>query len=454
MYGERVACPLHNWSIELAERRPPSRRTWAARIASRCASSDGVVLRRASAGEARVNETRSTCPYCGVGCGVVIEHDGGAHHRRARRPRSSGELRPRCARKGRTLHLTAAPQAHRPRGSRARCAAPPKGQPAQPVTWDAALDDVADRFAACIREHGPDSVAFYVSGQLLTEDYYVFNKLAKGLIGTNNIDTNSRLCMSSAVAGYKQTLGADAPPACYDDIDHARLPVHRRLEHGVGASDPVPPHRGRAGARSRRCKHRRRRSAPHRHRGGAPTCTSRSSPAPTSRCSTACCTCMLWEDLVDRDFIAAHTAGLRRAQGDRARVHAARRRADLRHRARTTSSRPRAGSRQAPTLSLYCQGLNQSTCGHREERGAHQPAPRDRPDRQARRRAVLADRPAQRDGRPRSRRPREPAVRRIATSPIPRIAPKSPRCGASTDVPATAGPHRGRAVRRAGAPAA
>ena len=69
------------------------------------------------------------------------------------------------------------------------------------------------RFAAIIREHGPDSVAFYISGQLLTEDYYVFNKLAKGLIGTNNVDTNSRLCMSSAVAGYKATLGADAPPA-------------------------------------------------------------------------------------------------------------------------------------------------------------------------------------------------------------------------------------------------
>src|SRR5690606_26251688 len=73
-----------------------------------------------------------------------------------------------------------------------------------------------------IRTHGPDSVAFYISGQLLTEDYYVFNKLAKGLIGTNNIDTNSRLCMSSAVAGYKATLGADAPPACYEDIAHAQ----------------------------------------------------------------------------------------------------------------------------------------------------------------------------------------------------------------------------------------
>ena len=78
------------------------------------------------------------------------------------------------------------------------------------------------RFAQVIREHGPDAVGFYISGQLLTEDYYVFNKLAKGLIGTNNVDTNSRLCMSSAVAGYKMTLGADAPPTCYDDVNHAQ----------------------------------------------------------------------------------------------------------------------------------------------------------------------------------------------------------------------------------------
>ena len=89
------------------------------------------------------------------------------------------------------------------------------------ATWDEALEHAASRFAGIIREHGPGSVAFYISGQLLTEDYYVFNKLAKGLIGTNNVDTNSRLCMSSAVAGYKATLGADAPPACYEDIDEA-----------------------------------------------------------------------------------------------------------------------------------------------------------------------------------------------------------------------------------------
>ena len=78
-------------------------------------------------------------------------------------------------------------------------------------------------FRSLIDRYGPDSVAFYISGQCLTEEYYVFNKLAKGLVGTNNIDTNSRLCMSSAVTGYKATLGADAPPACYEDIDHADL---------------------------------------------------------------------------------------------------------------------------------------------------------------------------------------------------------------------------------------
>uniref|UniRef100_UPI0035B1426D molybdopterin-dependent oxidoreductase n=1 Tax=Hylemonella sp. TaxID=2066020 RepID=UPI0035B1426D len=165
-------------------------------------------------------ETKSTCPYCGVGCGVIIESRrdqiigvrGDPDH-----PANFGRL---CS-KGSTLHLTAAPEVTRqtrllqPLQRLQRDAAP------QPLSWDAALDLAATRFADTIREHGPDAVGFYVSGQLLTEDYYVYNKLAKGLIGTNNIDTNSRLCMSSAVAGYKLTLGADAPPASYEDVNHA-----------------------------------------------------------------------------------------------------------------------------------------------------------------------------------------------------------------------------------------
>ncbi len=165
-------------------------------------------------------ETRSTCPYCGVGCGVIIESRreqiigvrGDPEH-----PANFGRL---CS-KGSTLHLTATPDVI----AQTRLLQPmrrlQRGATPEALTWDAALDLAATRFADTIRTHGPDAVGFYVSGQLLTEDYYVFNKLAKGLIGTNNIDTNSRLCMSSAVAGYKQTLGADAPPACYEDVDHA-----------------------------------------------------------------------------------------------------------------------------------------------------------------------------------------------------------------------------------------
>src|SRR5207247_2366936 len=166
-------------------------------------------------------ETRSTCPYCGVGCGVIIESDneqitgvrGDPEH-----PANFGRL---CT-KGSTLHLTASKAVTLQTRLLRPMRRAHRGDAPQAIDWNHALDDAADRFAAVVRQHGPDAVGFYISGQLLTEDYYVFNKLAKGLIGTNNLDTNSRLCMSSAVAGYKATLGADAPPTCYDDIDDAR----------------------------------------------------------------------------------------------------------------------------------------------------------------------------------------------------------------------------------------
>src|SRR5881394_2085652 len=93
----------------------------------------------------------------------------------------------------------------------------------QTVAWDAALDHVADGFSRIVREHGPDSVAFYVSGQILTEDYYVINKLAKGFVGTANIDTNSRLCMASSVVGHKRAFGSDTVPGCYEDLELADL---------------------------------------------------------------------------------------------------------------------------------------------------------------------------------------------------------------------------------------
>jgi len=163
-----------------------------------------------------LKETKSTCCYCGVGCGVIIQSDqnkiinvvGDPDH-----PANYGRL---CT-KGSALHLSTDQDARalypEIRSSR--------GKLRERATWDQGLDLVVKKFGDIIERHGPNAVAFYISGQLMTEDYYVFNKLAKGLIGTNNLDTNSRLCMSSAVAGYKTSLGVDAQPACYDDINHA-----------------------------------------------------------------------------------------------------------------------------------------------------------------------------------------------------------------------------------------
>ena len=151
-----------------------------------------------------MQETKSTCPYCGVGCGVIIESTGTQITGVRGDPTHPANFGRLCT-KGSTLHLTATS----PVTLQTRLLHPlqraQRNEAALPVTWDVALTLAADRFAHTIAQHGPDAVGFYVSGQLLTEDYYVFNKLAKGLIGTNNIDTNSRLCMSSAVAGYKLT---------------------------------------------------------------------------------------------------------------------------------------------------------------------------------------------------------------------------------------------------------
>src|ERR1700712_1946236 len=167
-----------------------------------------------------MTDTRSTCPYCGVGCGVIIESEGvqitGVRGDPAH-PANFGRL---CT-KGSTLHLTASATVTQHTRLLAPMRRAQRGGPLAAVGWDAAMIEEPAHFAGVIRDHGPDAVGFYLSGQLLTEDYYVFNKLVKGLIGTNNIDTNSRLCMSSAVAGYKLTLGAAAPPCSYEDLDQA-----------------------------------------------------------------------------------------------------------------------------------------------------------------------------------------------------------------------------------------
>jgi len=153
---------------------------------------------------------RTTCPYCGVGCGVVAAADGTMRGNTAH-PANGGRLCSKGAALGKTL------------GDDGRLTEPLIA--GRPASWDEALDLIAGRFAATIARHGPDSVAFYLSGQLLTEDYYVANKLMKGFIGSANIDTNSRLCMASTVAGHVCAFGEDVVPGIYDDWEQADLVV-------------------------------------------------------------------------------------------------------------------------------------------------------------------------------------------------------------------------------------
>ncbi|MBG6234085.1 ferredoxin-nitrate reductase [Pedobacter sp. CAN_A7] len=168
--------------------------------------------------EAQRNKTyTSTCCYCGVGCGVTITCDqqnniavtGDKAH-----PVNKGML---CS-KGLNLQYTVNDKSDRLLYPQMRYH---KNMPLQKVSWDDALTRTAAVFKTFIDKYGPDSVAFYASGQCLTEEYYVINKLIKGFIGSNNIDTNSRLCMSSAVTAYKMALGEDSVPICYDDIELA-----------------------------------------------------------------------------------------------------------------------------------------------------------------------------------------------------------------------------------------
>ncbi|ARP80611.1 nitrate reductase [Bordetella genomosp. 8] len=181
---------------------------------------DAHNLHDAAASRAAANGARtvsSVCCYCGTGCGVRVAAHGGrviAILGDETHPSNRGRL---CS-KGLQLADTVRGDAARILKAQWR---PGKTAARVDVPLDQALDIAAGRLADIIRRDGPDAIGFYLSGQLLTEDYSVFNKLARALAGTNNVDTNSRLCMSSAVAGYKQTLGADAPPACYDDLELA-----------------------------------------------------------------------------------------------------------------------------------------------------------------------------------------------------------------------------------------
>ena len=314
------------------------------------------------------SETRSTCPYCGVGCGVIIESTnqhitgvrGDPDH-----PANFGKL---CT-KGSTLHLTASAQV----SQQSRLLYPQlrtqRGGPLVRSTWNSALDLAVDKFASTITAHGPDAVGFYISGQLLTEDYYVFNKLAKGLIGTNNIDSNSRLCMSSAVAGYKQTLGMDAPPACYDDVNHAGTifivganPAYahpilfRRIEDARQANPAL---------KIIVCDPRRTDTA------AIADVFLPLQPGTDVMLFNGMLHIMLWEGWLDAHFVAAHTQGfdalkatVRDCTPDLVAQTCGINKEDLFKAAQLFAGVAQGGEApRLPTLSLYCQGLNQSSSG-------------------------------------------------------------------------------------------
>ena len=312
-------------------------------------------------------QTRSTCPYCGVGCGVIIEATDGQITGVRGDPEHPANFGRLCT-KGSTLHLTA----DRTIAMHTRLLQPQlrarRDEPRAVVGWDTALDTAADRFATIVKTHGPDAVGFYISGQLLTEDYYVFNKLAKGLIGTNNVDTNSRLCMSSAVAGYKQTLGADAPPACYDDLNHAATlfiagsntafahPIlYRRIEDAKRANPAlrvivVDPRRT--------------------DTAEAADLFLQIEPGTDVALFNGMLHVMLWEGWIDAAYIAMHTSGF---DALKARVREFTPKevatlcgiseANIVQAARWFAGLDDAASQRKPVLSLYCQGLNQSSSG-------------------------------------------------------------------------------------------
>ncbi|MDH1904020.1 nitrate reductase, partial [Comamonas aquatica] len=316
-----------------------------------------------------MTETRSTCPYCGVGCGVIIQSEGAQITGVRGDPDHPANFSRLCS-KGNSLHLTAAaalaPQTRllQPLQRAQRGAAP------HAIAWEAALHLAATRIADTVQQHGPDAVAVYASGQLLTEDYYVFNKLTKGLLGTNNLDTNSRLCMSSAVAGYKATLGADAPPACYDDLQHAGClfitgsntawahPVlFRRIEDAKAANPALKI----IVADPRRTE-----------TAEIADLFLPLQPGSDVRLFHGMLHAMLWEGWIDSAYIERHTHGfdalkalVREATPERVARDCGLSAADLLQAARWFALGGAAsdGLQRAPTLSLYCQGLNQSSSG-------------------------------------------------------------------------------------------
>ena len=356
-------------------------------------------------------EVATTCCYCGVGCGVIASASNNTINLVKGDPTHPANFGRLCT-KGASLHLST--------DLGARLLYPEVN--GERASWDQALDFAASRFREIIAAHGPDAVAFYISGQLLTEDYYVFNKLAKGLIGTNNVDTNSRLCMSSAVAGYKMSLGADAPPCAYEDIDAADLVL-------IAGSNTAFAHP----VLFQRLESARARNPDLKVVVVDPraTVTARAAdlhlaikPGSDVALFNAMLRVLRDAGLLKRAFISQHTEGF-------AALHALLDEWSV-ERAAEVCELPAAQIVQAArmfgtahaALSLYCQGLNQSTSGtfknsalinlHLATGQIGKPGAGP----------FSPHRPAQRHGRTRGRRHGQPACPLTATCPMLRIVPR------------------------------
>ncbi len=336
---------------------------------------------------------RTTCPYCGVGCGVLAQADDRGGAAIAGDPTHPANLGRLCSKgsalgetvglEGRLLH----PMLRRSDGVLARAG------------WNDALDRVASGLRTIIERDGPDAVAFYLSGQLLTEDYYVANKLMKGFIGSGNVDTNSRLCMASSVAGQRRAFGSDTVPGGYADLDLADLIV--LVGSNAAWCHPV------LFQRIMRNKTER----------GARIVVIDPRRTVTAQEADLFLAVAPGTDTVLFCGLLVHLAGTRRARcrlrrgahhglcrDAGARTHD---RARYRHDRRPVRRR---GTRHRPVLQFILRqrarrhllfARRQSIgAGHRQGQRHHQLPSRHRADRTARHGTVLADRPAQRHGRP------------------------------------------------------
>jgi ferredoxin-nitrate reductase len=305
---------------------------------------------------------RTTCPYCGVGCGLV------ANVRDGRLASVEGDRLHRVNRGAtcrKPLHLPDA--VHAPDRAVTPLLREDPRERWRPATWRRALPLLAKRLQAIAAEHGPDAIAFYISGQLLTEDYYVVNKLVKGFLGTNNVDSNSRLCMSSAVAAYRETFGADGPPASYADLDRADCML--LLGSNTAACHPIVwgriRRRQQEGATLIVLDPRRTQTA------AAADLHLPLRPGSDLAVLNAMIDVIAREGLIDEPFVATRTEGAEQVLAAAAEWTPARAEQESGVPAELIAEAARAFGRAPRALALWSMGANQSSVGTLKNRALH-----------------------------------------------------------------------------------